>query len=62
MFTDGLGMDLLSEINLTKFLAGSRAMELAMKLVQLSLGKLSLGFISNTYLEELSIIVSFDLC
>lgn len=32
-----------------------------MKLVQLLLGKLSLGFISNACLEELSIIVSFDL-
>ncbi|XP_056174840.1 uncharacterized protein LOC115686228 isoform X1 [Syzygium oleosum] len=39
-------------------LAGSRPMELAMKLVQLLLGKLSLGFISNACLEELSIIVA----
>lgn len=56
-FFESGGLKVLAP-QMSTFADGSRAMELAMKLVQLSLGKLSLGFISNTYLEELSIIVA----
>lgn len=56
-FFESGGLKVLAP-QMSAFADGSRAMELAMKLVQLLLGKLSLGFISNAYLEELSIIVA----
>ncbi|XP_030534195.1 neurochondrin isoform X2 [Rhodamnia argentea] len=56
-FFESRGLKVLAP-QMSTFSDGSRPMELAMKLVQLLLGKLSLGFISNACLEELSIIVA----
>ncbi|XP_030467310.1 uncharacterized protein LOC115686228 isoform X2 [Syzygium oleosum] len=56
-FFESGGLKVLAP-QMSTFADGSRPMELAMKLVQLLLGKLSLGFISNACLEELSIIVA----
>lgn len=49
------------EVIVCELVAGSHLMELAMKLVQLMLRKLSLGIINNDHLSELSIIVSLVL-
>ena len=48
------------EVIVYELVAGSHLMELAMKLVQLMVRKLSRGIIENDNLSELSIIVSLD--